>query len=239
MHNTNIIVCDDNTPFLKVMLKLLSQYAVLYNANVIGFSNGKELLEHCCSNKFDVIYMDIEIGSENGMALAKTIKNMNPNALIIYMSSFSIYYADMVNAEPFRFISKDMSNIQKFEKEVADALEAAMRRINGKDMFSFTFDRKQHSIELGNVKYFHSIARTIHIVGDIGKPNYYYGKMDELQKELERIDGSFVRISKSYIVNMKYAMLSGKSKVVVDGKEFSVTTKYAAEFRKRYNDYWI
>lgn len=237
MHN--ILVCDDNVSFLDALVMLLSKYANLYDSTVFGFVNGEELLKYCCNNEFDVIYMDIEIGSENGMTLAKTLKRINPKVLIIYISAYDNYYVDMVQAEPFRFILKDARSVNKLEIEVLNTLDAAMCRINGKDMWSFMFGRKQYSIELKKVKYFHSLARTIHIVGDIGEvPTYYYGKIDELHRELENIDDNFIRISKSYIVNMKYARLSGKAIVKIDDMSFSVTHKYREEFRKQYKNYW-
>ncbi len=240
MHN--IIVCDDNKPFMNMMVMLLKKYADLYNMEVSGFDNGKELLNYCCNNKVDIIYMDIEIGTENGMDLAKTIKRMNPKTLIIYISAYDYYYADMVQAEPFRFILKDVyasDYIGNLEKQLTTTLDAAMQRINGKDMWSFIFDRKQYSIILAKVKYFHSLARTIHIVGDVGEvPRYYYGKMDDLQQEIEKIDSNFIRISKSYIVNMKYARLSSRKQVTIDDKTFSITPKYLETFREQYKDYW-
>ncbi|NBJ93620.1 LytR/AlgR family response regulator transcription factor [Parablautia muri] len=234
-----ILVCDDNKEFLKLMVLLLEKYAGAYDAMVIGCEGGHDLLAYCWNNKLDLIYMDIVVGRENGMSLAKAIKAMNPRTLIVYVSAYDDYYVDMVQAEPFRFISKDASDIPKLEKQIADTLEAAMRRINGREIWSFVFDRKKYYIELGRIKYFYSMARTIHIVGNLDDaPDYYYGGLDELEKELERIDGNFVRISKRHIINMKYIKVMGKKKVGIDHKVFNVTGKYMEKFIERCAEYW-
>ncbi len=234
-----ILVCDDNREFLKLMVLLLEKYAGAYDAVVIGCEGGHDLLAYCWNNKLDLIYMDIVVGRENGMSLAKAIKAMNPRALIVYISAYDDYYVDMVQAEPFRFISKDASDIPKLERQIADTLDAAMKRINGRETWSYVFDRKKYHIELGKIKYFYSIARTIHIAGDLGEaPDYYYGRLDELEMELKRIDGNFVRISKRYIINMKYIRFMGKSKVEIEHKVLAVTAKYQEKFVEKCAEYW-
>lgn len=235
-----IIVCDDNVEFMEALVRLLTQYASLYNAEVIGFSTGNEVLEYCRDNRCNIIYMDIEVGEANGMSIAKTLKRMYPHMLIIYISAYDNYYTDMVQAEPFRFIPKDMANMQKFEKTVADTLEAAMRRINGSELWSYEFRRRQYVIELGQVRYFRSFGRKIYIVGDTGDaPKYCYGKMDDLQRELEKAKANFGRVNKSYMVNMRYARYTGTDKVIIDNNTaLSISNKYRKEFNKKYIQYW-
>lgn len=218
---------------------LLRRYVSLYSAEVVGFSNGHDVLEYCQDNRCDIIYMDIEVGADNGMSIAKALKRIYPHMLTIYISAYDNYYTDMVQAEPFRFISKDMSDMQRFEKAVADTLEAAMHRITGNGLWTYEFRRKQYTIELGKVRYFHSFARTIYIVGDIGEaPCYYYGKMDVLQYELEKSKSRFVRISRSHIVNMKYVRYAGADKIKVEDIELTISDKYKEDFIKMYIQYW-
>lgn len=80
-----IIVCDDNVAYKDTLVMMLKKYTDLYDAEIIGFSNGRKMLEYCSKNGFDIIYLDIELGEDNGMDYAKTIKKMNPKALIIYI----------------------------------------------------------------------------------------------------------------------------------------------------------
>ena len=234
-----VLVCDDNKEFLKLMILLLEKYAYFYHASVIGFDNGQELVEYCREHKPDLIYMDIKLGEKNGMMIGKTIKAMYPKSLMIYISAYDDYYVDMVQAEPFRFIPKDAADIPRLEGQLADTLEAAVRRISGKEIWTYSFNRKKYKVELGKIKYFHSAARIIYIAGGLGKnPAYFYRKMDELQEELERLDGNFVRISKSCIVNMKYIQSVRKNKVEIDSRFLAVTTGYQETFAKKYEEYW-
>lgn len=234
-----IIVCDDNREFTDALVMLLSRYADYYSVEVVGFSNGHDVLEYCQNNRCDIIYMDIEVGADNGMSIAKALKRIYPHMLTIYISAYDNYYTDMVQAEPFRFISKDMSDMQRFEKAVADTLEAAMHRITGNGLWTYEFRRKQYTIELGKVRYFHSFARTIYIVGDIGEaPCYYYGNFSELQRVLEKLNSNFIRVNKSYIANMKYVRYLGKDKVQIDDVILSLSPMYHDKFCGKYMECW-
>lgn len=234
-----VLVCDDNKEFLKLMVLLLEKYADLYQTAVTGFTRGQALLEYCRAHKPDIVYMDIRLGEKNGMLLGKTIKAMYPKSLMIYISAYDDYYVDMVQAEPFRFIPKDAADIPGLERQLADSLEAAVRRISGREIWTFTFKRKKYHVELRKIRYYYSVARAIYIVGDLGEiPTHYFQKLDELQKELEKLDGSFVRISKSCIVNMKYIQSAGKNRVEIDNRFLSVTAGYQETFAKKYQEYW-
>ena len=234
-----IIFCDDNKSFLKMLVNIMQKYENLYNAEIISFSIDKELMNYCRSNPFDIVYMDIEIGTSNGMDLARTVKIINPKSLIIYMSSYSSYFAEMVNAEPFRFIPKDTTDICRMEKEFADTLEAAIKRLKGRDIWTYIFNRKQYNIELAKIKYFYSISRRIYIVGDLDwEQNYYYGKLDDVQTELMSKDEQFMRINKKVIVNMAFAGYKGKNKIEINKRVFTVEMKYREDFYSRFKKHW-
>lgn len=232
-----VICCDDNIEFCNLMELLLQKYQAEYDIKVVKFYDADELLQFCASNEFDIIYLDIELGEKNGLKVAKKLKYINPKSLIIYISAYDNYYVDMVQAEPFRFIKKDASDIERLNKELKKTLSEAMQRVEESTKFSYIFKRNEHTIELNKIRYFHSIARTIHIYGSIGdKPTYFYGKMDELEERLKEKDNCFARISKSYIVNTNYVISMNKNQVRLEDKVLSITAKYRDDFLEKHSD---
>ncbi len=230
-----IIICDDNVDFCNLVEALLKKYVSTDELLFVKFYDGDALLEYCRGNRFDILYLDIEIGKKNGMNIAKELKMINPKSLIIYMSAYEIYYKDMVNAEPFRFISKGLENMGNIEKNLTMTLTAALKRINNKGSFTYIYNKTQYTIELADINFFYSIARTVHINGDIGDaPPYYYGKIDELYRELQETDDNFQRISKSYIVNMNHVTIESRKKISVGGETLSISSKYRDEFFEKY-----
>lgn len=230
-----VIICDDNVEFCNLMEKLLEKYKDIYGMDIVKFYSGGQLREYCRDNKFDIVFLDIELGEENGLKIARSLKEINPKSLMIYISSHDSYYVDMVQAEPFRFIKKDIGDLKKFESIVNAALSDAIKRLNDGPVFTFEFNRKKYTIGLDKIMYFYSAARTIHICGETGDgPGYYYGKIDDLYESLQKIDADFVRINKSYIVNMNYVEAKSKRQIVIEGKKMSLTSKYRDDFLKKY-----
>lgn len=232
MHN--ILICDDREPTIIMIKRVLEKYADIYDLKLTAFNNGIDLLDYFHKNNADIVYLDVDLGKENGLDIAKIMKSINPDILIIYISAYDIYFEDMVNAEPFRFISKTGNEPESFEKGLERTLTEAVRRINRLNEFSFVFNKKEYAVDLDKVKYFYSTLRTIHICGETnGAPDCFYGKIDDIYERLRKIDEHFVRINKSCIVNRKFVSRIGKYQIIICGREFAVTQKY----RKKFEEY--
>lgn len=231
-----VIICDDNVHFCDLVEKLLKKYEKKYEIDIIKFYDGKKLLDYCRENKFDVLVLDIELGEENGMDIARTLKSINPKCLIIYISSHDNYYIDMVQAEPFRFIYKDLSDVQVFENELDTAFSDAIKRLNGKKIFTYEFDRVQYTVDVDKIAYFFSSMHTIRICGETGEaPEYFYGKIDDLDNTLQKIGKAFVRVNKRYIINVNFVQqIRGNRQIVVANKTISLASGYRDNFIKSY-----
>lgn len=231
-----VIICDDNKPFLNMITELMEIYATAYDADVLSFTNGPNLMDYCRKNPFDIVYMDIEVGKNNGLDMAKILKDINPKSLIIYMSAYNYYYVDMVNAEPFRFITKECANSQ-IQRDLADSLDAAIKRIEGKDGWSYTYNKKHYNILFSRIMCFYSFGRIIHIVStEKIEQNFFYGKIDDIEKDLER-ESQFARINQRVIVNMIHTYYKGPNKMEVNKKIYAVSPTYREKFFEKYKKY--
>jgi len=74
----NALVVEDNMINQRLIQILLQGY----NISVTTASNGVEAVHHCSKNKFDIIFMDIDMPEKNGIEATKEIKeSMNINKL--------------------------------------------------------------------------------------------------------------------------------------------------------------
>lgn len=238
-----IIICDDNPIFLKMLAMMLEKYSKLYEIEIISFTTAGELLEYCRANPFDIVYMDVELDKKNnGMDFAKLLKIINPKALTIYISAYDLYYGEMVNAEPFRFIEKNRymregKGIEAFEKEVIMALMAAIKRIKGEDIWTFTWKRQQYSIAFTQIICVYSYARKIYIISlKEMEQDFYYGKLEDIQAALEKVSERFVRINKKTIVDVSRVRRI-RNKVKIGSKTFNVASEYKSLFEERFSIY--
>jgi len=123
-----ILLVDDHTLFrngLKMLLDTLPGYEVTGEA-----SNGKEFLELIRKNKYDIIFLDIEMPEINGIEAAKRAIEINPALKIITLSMYGDeeYYDQMVDAGAKGFLLKN-TNLQ----EVKTAIDTVL---NGGNYFS-------------------------------------------------------------------------------------------------------
>lgn len=230
-----IILCDDNELFLQMISDMMKKYVDLYHYDIVCFSSGSKLIEYCKSNAFDIVYMDIEVGKNNGIDMAMMLKDINPKSLIIYMSAFDTYYVPLANAEPFRFIYKGGIPNDVLEKKLTDALEAAVKRIEGKDSWNYIYNKRNYSVLFSKIKCFYSSGRRVYIVaeGEI-EQNYYYAKLDDIQAELEKIDSRFIRINRRVIVNMTHTYYKSPKKVEINNQIYIVSAKYRQVFFEKF-----
>lgn len=113
----NILLVDDHTLFrngLKMLLDTLPGYEVTGEA-----SNGKEFLEMVSRNKYDIVFLDIEMPYINGIDAAKRALDNDPELKIIALSMYGEeeYFDKMVDAGVKGFLLKN-SNLQEVKTAI-------------------------------------------------------------------------------------------------------------------------
>ena len=69
---------------------------------------------------------------------------------------------------------------------------------------------------IGNIVYFESKNRVITIHLNDGTSDVFYGKLNDIQKELESSSQYFFRIHQSYLVNYKYVCRMNYSSMTIN-----------------------
>ena len=143
----------------------------------------------------------------NGISAAELIRQMEVPALFIYVSSHENYAVEMSVTEPFRFVRKPID-----ERIFHEFFMAAYVRIGERSgYFPFTYNKAVRKIPLNRIYYFESQNRIVHIhtlkngsaVSD-DTENKFYGKMNDVERQLSERNGNFIRIHQSYLVNFDY-----------------------------------
>ena len=107
----NIAICDDNIHMCSEIENILLNYqkSNYLRFNIDIFSDGKNLIKHLdLGNKYQILFLDIEIGNITGVDIGKYIrKNLNNREIkIIYVSSFDKYAMELFDLKPTNFLIK-------------------------------------------------------------------------------------------------------------------------------------
>ena len=104
-----IAICDDDVKMTGMLDTILEKIAKrnFVKIDTEVFLDGGEL-EKAVEEKmyFDIIFLDIEMGDEDGITAARKIRETDRNVLIIYVTSHESYMQESFSVRPFRFVVK-------------------------------------------------------------------------------------------------------------------------------------
>lgn len=78
-------------------------------------------------DRFDIIYLDIEMSGKNGIEAAKSIRRLDRDVLLIYVSSYETYFMQLFEVEPFRFIKNQLKR-QNLKRLLISHMRESLRR---------------------------------------------------------------------------------------------------------------
>lgn len=231
----NVAVCDDDLIFatnIETMLMGISKKQLI-EMTIEVYSDGNELWNDLIAGvNFDILYLDIEMVYLSGIDVARKIRAQNMDSIIIYISNYENYFIELFEVEPFRFIKKPVDKnifINYFQK----AYEKILREDT---YFEYKFNKVQHKILIKNIMYFESKGRVVSIYSK-DDDDKFYGKLNNVEKQLEGGKIQFLRIHQSYLVNYRFIKEIYFSKVVlIDGRELQISEDRQRQIRKKYAD---
>ncbi len=218
----NIAICDDNIYITGKMEMLIQNIARrnFVHIEIEVFWNGETLIEAIeKESRFDIIYLDIKMGKEDGISVAKKIRRHDKNVLIIYVTSYEHHMKESFSIRPFQFLLKPVS-----EEELEVCFKEAYEEINSRNFyFRYSYRRVNYKVPMGEILYFESNKRRVLIVTK--KDTFVvYGKLNEVEDSLKRCKMTFLRIHQSFLVNYKHIEKQSYDFVVMDnGKRISIS----------------
>lgn len=227
-----VAVCDDITEITLWVQTVLQKHDFGEKIEVDTFTSGEELYKSATGKKYDLIFMDIELEPEVengllGMEISNKIKNLYPEVLVIFFTGKPIYKEKLLNFEPFRFFQKPIG-----EMDLVASVEEAMLRIAAwkEKRFSYKTNGIQHHVDVKKIISFSSASPYIEMKLEHEKISFR-GKIDDVEKDVNKLSSDFLRPSKSYLINKNFIKKYSSKKVTMEsGEEISITRKYAKCF---------
>lgn len=218
----NVAICDDDIETTGRIEDMLCDIAkknfILAETEV--FWDGKHLVEVVeMGIRFDIIFLDIEMEKEDGITAARKIREVDRNALIVYVTNHESYMQESFSVRPFRFLVKPVDEIQ-----LASCFGAAYEEISNFDSyFRYSYQRLNHKIPIRDILYFESKKRKVYIVTekDIFE---LYGKLNDIEESLKASKIAFLRIHQSFLVNYRHVDGLAYDYIVMDnGRKLSIS----------------
>lgn len=227
-----IAICDDEEFFSDEIENIVTKMQESLNQRIFikKFTNGNSLLFALEQNAgFDILFMDIELGNENGIEIVEKIKNKYFGLIVIYVTSHQEYVYDIFKTEPLDFIRKPFD-----EQRIKECMLRALDKCRNPDYLKVRYKSGFLHIKIKDIVYIYSERKKLHICMTDGEEQVVYGRLDCMEEELNRYD-EFIRIQKSYLVNFNYVKRYDFLQIVLqDGKTLSVSRDKKEEVREKY-----
>lgn len=228
-----IAVCDDEIIYLDKIKRLIQENLLnrVDTYEIETFMSGSDLCKEDL-RQYQVFFLDINMSDMNGLETAKKIREVNEKALLVFITAYIDYAMEGYKFDALRYIIKDM-----MEDMIRECIETVLQRLkinDHKNVYNFLSGKQEIYTE--QILYIESNRHrlTFYIYCRNGLVNYcLYDKLDNIQIQLESVD--FLRIHKSYLVNMKYISDMIKYKVILkDGTELPIPRDRYAQIEKQY-----
>ena len=208
----NVLVCDDDQQIVDSIIEELKKKSEETHVALrfYGFSQPSQI---DLSLPYDIALLDIDMGETNGIELARKLRAENENIVIIFITNFIQYAPEGFEVQAFRYLLKaDLS--AKLDSYFDSAVQEVLRR---KQLVTISINSEIIDVPVNDILYLESHRRIIvmHLL-DEKRPAYqFYGNITELSEKIEPL--GFLRIQKSYLVNMHYVEIFQYTKTLLAG----------------------
>lgn len=214
-----IAICDDDIHICSLIEKFVLEYAKssILEISIEVFYTGESLI-HFIRNEysFDLIFLDIELGTMTGVEIGKKIRNEFEDYIskIIYVSGTTSYDRQLFAVQPFNFIEKPISK-QKIYENIAFAIKVSEKENR---FFKYKSNYEIKHVPIKDILYFESKIKKIKIV-TLNTEDYFYGNLEDIKGRLSKI---FISTHRSYLVNYLFIERIANNSVYLKGLEIGL-----------------
>lgn len=225
-------ICDDDKQWRKSCKRTLEGFSSMIELamEIKCFVTAEELLEYK-DTPLDAVFLDIELGKENGIFVAKKLNKTRPNCQIIYMTNYSQYATEIYNTEHIWFVVK-----KHFQDKVGEIIRKILREFESKTsrIVLKTLKNEIISIVPSDIYYLEREKRGTRVV-TVWNEYHVKERMSDIVPQLSELD--FSQCHNSYVVNFRHVKELQKDMYILygeAGKEqiVQISRRYVQKTRK-------
>ena len=222
----NIGVCDDESvhrnKIKEILLDILKTFNLEYK--IYEYDSGESLLNNYPSN-LDILIIDIQMKSINGMDTARKIRENDDDVEIIFMTSFAEFMQDGYEVRAYRYLLKPI-NENKIMKHITPCIKDIMRKRSN----YITLNTRNYidRVKIDSILYIETNRPNVLIYTN---DNMYSIKMSMSKIEKTLKDCGFFRCHASYMINLSKVESMYGNTVKVGGKDIPISKYKVKELK--------
>lgn len=232
-----IAFCDDDMEVLHQMNELLDRYRVERNEDITyaAFQSPFELLTEIEKGiRPDILFLDVVMPGQNGMDVAKEIRQYDTNMKIIFLTSSPEFAVESYSVGAYFYQLKPI-----WEESFFRLMDAVLAECEKKKKNSLILRSKDGitRIDLQQLEYCEVLGRKLLFHLENGAVLESAGSLDDLAGQLMQYS-NFFRPHRSFLVNMEYIQnISSRSIKMVNDAEIPIPHGKCSEIKNTYMEY--
>lgn len=224
-------ICDDEPIIVELLQSLVEECLTEMNVDgeLVLFDSGKKVFEE--AEALDYLFLDIEMPDMDGIQVGRKLRERNIDCKIIMATSMAERFREAFTIKAFDFITKPFD-----KEEIKEVLKRGLEEQLDMKTVEVFKERNRHELYLKDIKVIEASDSAVELLSSHGT----FRKETSLSKLEEILDERFFfRISKKYIVNMRWIDEYKDGIVKVDNITMKVSIRKKKEFERRYIEYDI
>jgi DNA-binding LytR/AlgR family response regulator len=207
-----IAILEDDKADQALLTNYIDSYKKSTGAeiSISVFDDGILFLE-AYTQSYDIVFLDIEVHSLNGMKVAEKLRKIDNNVLIIFTTNLSNYAVKGYSVDAIHFLVKPIAYAAFLS--AMDKATNIIRRRNNNDIF-LPLESGQRRIALKDIFYCEVMDHYMFFHTSFGCLKIYM-PMRDAEKLLLVPGKDFIKIHRSYLVNPAYIQEVTASSVVM------------------------
>lgn len=226
-----IAVCDDE----KAILSLIDSYFRRpewkeKKLEIDYFSHENQLLETWKQKSYDLLIIDIQLNTMNGLEVVKYGRNKGLEPYVIYVSAYDEYALAAYDTQAYHYLVKPVS-YERFFQVVERVCQIYAR---DHQIYTAVRGHERIALNIGDICYFDSYGRITHV----HTVDHQYQISATLDHEEENLPNQFIRIHQGYIVNLQYVRkIKSHTVIMSNGQELEISVRKKRMVWEKFTDY--
>lgn len=218
-------ICDDNETDLQAMYQISRNTisAIGMECEIKTFGSGVELLQEI--HEMDLLILDIEMPGITGIEIKEELQWEDQEHLIIFVSDHEERMNVAYGIHVLSFIPK-----KDMEDQLPEFIEKAMHMRERYVNLDGKLDSRM-------IKYIKSARSYCDLYLKGGEMQDTRVSMKQYEKILTKVD--FLRVHRSYLVNLRYVDKITETHVYIGEDKLPVATRFSKKVHQKYRDYLV
>lgn len=197
-----VAICEDDKNQIIILREYVKTWSKMRGVDVEihEFDSAEScLFSWTSAGLFDILFLDIRLKNMTGLELARVIRKIDPDTPIVFTTASMEFVLDGYDVNVMKYLVKPVS-----EKDLFACLDKAQSLLSQQKQNTFLIvtGDKHIAIKYSEIYYLESFAHTLSVRTTRGEFRFRK-KIEDAEAELAEF-GQFVRVHRSYIVNLDF-----------------------------------